>query len=140
MQFKEQIIWKFMTPSWEDWNMTRVRKYYIGNQSSCNLWYRIAVCPSTSSTMLPWLKLQSHLHQQKLKTSERQLNIFPVSQPKKLRTTQTERRLIQFLLISSFVHPHDKLKNCITRSIHNTNCLHSSAAALWLHMSISFLY
>jgi hypothetical protein len=42
--------------SWQCWEYI-----YIGHQCSCSLWYNIAVWPSTSSTKLPWRKLQSHL-------------------------------------------------------------------------------
>jgi hypothetical protein len=39
----------------------RFVRTYIEHQCSCNLWYSMAVWPSTSSTKLPWRKLQSHL-------------------------------------------------------------------------------
>lgn len=43
-------------------------KTYAENQSSCSLWYSIAVWPSTSSTRLPYWKLQSHLKWQEKKS------------------------------------------------------------------------
>ena len=41
---------------------TYSKETYIENQSSRSRWYITAVCPSTSSTRLPYWKEQSHLH------------------------------------------------------------------------------
>ena len=103
-------------------------KTYIGNQSSCSLWYSIAVWPSTSSTRLPYWKLQSHLTERK-----KNMDKFKEKNNAQLWSKFIKRRKKELLKTCS-IHAHNKLKYSLTGGFNHTNSLHCSATAscLWI--------
>ena len=96
---------------------------YLVHQCSCNLWYSTAVWPSTSSTKLPWRKLQSHLNREERSEVKLNIRIIEAASPRTI-----------CLLVSCCIHAHHQPKNGFTCGFHYSNSSHSSATASCLHV------